>query len=227
MKARYRVALSIVGLLCASGAASAGAIDALSLAERLRLDAGAPVVHTQDLAGSSWPAVTVFQLVNATPEAAMAAFTDFNAQASYLKDCCGVLRSQILDSAVGGDPRVQRVLFELEVPIVSNERYELREEISKGADGSYRVVWGKVSAGGHSDAIFGRAVFEPRDGKTVFSYYNFTRITTLGAGVFAGESVARAEKTVGAMARHIEQESASGGERFQANLSRLRAALGG
>ena len=157
----------------------------------------------------------------------MAVFTDFSEQASYLKDCCGVLRSQILDLAVGGDPRVQRVLFELAVPIVSNERYELREELSKGADGSYRVVWGKISSGGHSDAIFGRALFEPHDGETVFSYYNFTRISTLGAGVFADESVARARTTVGVMAQHMEEESKSGGARFQADLARLRAVLGG
>ena len=226
MKNRYRVALSVVGLMFASRSASAAAIDSLSLAERLRLDAGAPVVHTQSFPGSSWPAVTVYQLVNTTPEAAMAVFTDFNEQASYLKDCCGVLRSQILDLAVGGDRRVQRVLYELEVPVVSNERYELREEISKGAGGSYRVVWGKVSTGGHSDAIFGRATFEPYDGKTAFTYYNYTQITSFGAGAFASASVARAQKTVGVMARHMEQESSSGGVRFQADLARLRAALG-
>jgi hypothetical protein len=210
----------------ASRTASAGAIDSLSLAERLRLDAGGSVVHTEDIAGSSWPATTVYRLVDTTPEVAAAVFTDFGEQTSYLKDCCGLLRSQVLDSAVGGDRRVQRVLYELEVPIFSNERYELREEVSKGEGGSYRVVWGKISPGGHSDAIFGRALFEPYDGKTLFSYYNFTRMTEFGSGVFAGESVARTDKTVGEMARHIEQESASGGSRFAADLSRLRAAVG-
>lgn len=227
MKARYRIALSIVAGMFASRVASAGVIDTLSLAERLRLEAGGSVVRTENIAGSAWPATTVIRLVNAPPEAAMAVFTDFSEQASYLKDCCGVLRSQILDLAVGGDRRVQRVLFELEVPIVSNERYELREELSKGEGGSYRVVWGKVSSGGHSDAIFGRALFEPYNGKTVFTYYNFTRINALGAGVFADASVARTDKTVGAMARQIELESASGGPRFEADLARLRGVLGG
>ena len=118
------------------------------------------------------------------------------------------------------------MLYELEVPIVANERYELREEISKGASGSYRVVWGKVSSGGRSDAIFGRATFEPRDGKTLFTYYNYTKINAFGAGAFADASVARARATVSAMARHMEQESAGGGGRFQADLARLRAALG-
>jgi hypothetical protein len=218
--------MSALGLMLASPVTSAGVLDSLSAAERREIDAGAPVVKTQNIPGSSWPAVNVYQLVNATPEEAMADFTDYDEQASYLRDCCGVLRSQVLDPAVGGDRRVQRVLYELEVPVVSNERYELREEMSKQPDGSYRVVWGKVSKGGHSDAIFGRAVFEPRNGKTVFNYYNFTRMNTTGAGLFADESVKRAAKTVSVMARHMEQERSSGGSRFQANLQRVRAALG-
>jgi hypothetical protein len=207
--------------------ASASTIDALPVADRLQIDAGATVVRTRTMPASSWPSVTVYQLVNTTPEAAMAIFTDYDEQTSYLKDCCGVLQSRVLDPAVGGDPRVQRVRFELEVPVVSNEVYELREEISKGTDGSYRVLWTKVSTGGHSDAILGRALFEPRNGKTVFSYHNYTEINTFGAAVFADASVARARETVQAMARHMEQEGAAGGARFQADLARLRAALGG
>jgi hypothetical protein len=218
--------VAALGLTLASSVASASVLDSLSVGDRLRLDAGQTVVKTERLAGSSWPAVTVYQLVNATPEAAMAIFTDFDEQASYLNDCCGLLRSRVLDPAVGGDRRVQRVQFEIEVPVFSNERYELREELSKGDDGSYRVVWGKVSAGGHSDAIFGRAVFEPRGGKTLFAYYNFTRINGFGASLFGDASVTRTVQTVNAMARHMEQESAGGGPEFQADLARLRAALG-
>jgi hypothetical protein len=227
VNARHRIAVSALGLLLVSGAAFASAIDSLSVADRLLVESGSTVVRTQAMPGSSWPAVTVYQLINATPEAAIAVFTDYDAQASYLKDCCGVLQSRVVNAAVGGDPRVQRVLFELEVPVVSNERYELREEISRGADGSYRVVWGKVSSGGHSDAIFGRALFEPYAGRTLFTYYNYTKITGFGAGAFADASVTKTRTTVNAIARHIEQESASGGARFQANLARLRAAVGG
>jgi hypothetical protein len=230
MKPRRCVAVSAFALLLASGIASAGVIDTVSAADRRhfdQIDAAEPEVHVQPMAGSAWPAVTVSQLVNTTPEAAMAVFTDYDEQASYLRDCCGVLQSRVIDPAVGGDRRVQRVLYELEVPIVSNERYELREEMSRAANGSYRVVWGKVSSGGHSDAIFGRATFEPRDGRTLFTYYNYTKITAFGAGAFADASVARARTTVSAMARHMEEESASGGGIFQEDLARLRAALGG
>ena len=226
MKAFHRIALSALGLMFGSRSASAAVIDQLSVLERAQLASGAAIVKTQELPGSSWPAVSVYQLVNATPEAAMADFTDYNRQSSYLKECCGLLVSRVLDPAVGGDLRVQRVLYELEVPIFANERYELREEMSRLEDGSYRVVWGKVSTGGHSDSIFGRAMFEPYDGKTLFYYYNFTKITTMGAGFFAKASVERAQTTVTAMARHMEQQATSGGATLRENLARVRAALG-
>lgn len=225
VKTFHRVALSALGLMFASKSASAGAIDQLSEVDRLQLAAGMTIVKTRDMPGSSWPAVSVYQLVKTTPEVAMADFTDYSLQASYLKECCGLLMSSVLDSAVGGDRRVQRVLYELEVPIVSNERYELREEMSR-EDDSYRVVWGKVSTGGHSEGIFGRAMFEPYNGKTLFYYYNFTKITTMGAGLFSGESVKRTQRTVTAMAKHMEQQATSGGPRLRENLERVRTALG-
>ena len=227
MKAPRRVMMSALGVMVASQSASARVIDQFSAAEIAQLDRGVPVVKSQEMPGSSWPAVTVYQLVNTTPEEAMAVFSNFGEQASYLRGCCGVLQSRVIDAAVGGNRRVQRVLYELEVPVVSNERYELREELSKGPGGSYSVIWRKVSTGGHSDDIVGRATFEPRGGKTVFSYYNFTRISELGAGFFAGQSVERAQRTVVEMARHMEKMKAGGTVDFQRDLFRLRAALGG
>jgi hypothetical protein len=225
VKTFYRVALSALGLMFAQSSASAAVIDDLSEVDRLQLASGKSIVRTRELPGSSWPAVSVYQLVNTTPEVAMADFTDYNLQATYLKECCGLLTSTVVDSAVGGDRRVQRVLYEIEVPVVANERYELREEMSREG-GSYRVVWGKVSAGGRSESIFGRAMFEPYDGKTLFYYYNFTKITATGAGLFADESVTRTQRTVTAMARHMEQQATSGGARLRENLVRVRAALG-
>ncbi len=133
-----------------ASAASAGVLDDLTPAERLLVDGGTPLVKSRDVSGSSWPSVFVYQIVNTTPEKAMAIFTDYGQQASYLKACCNVLVSRVLDPAVDGDLTTQRVLYEIAVPIVSNERYELREEMSRGEDGSYRVVWVKVSAGGHT-----------------------------------------------------------------------------
>ncbi len=226
MKAFHRIALTALGLMLAPQPASASVLDDLTSAERLLVDGGTPLVKSRDVSGSSWPSVFVYQIVNTTPEKAMAVFTDYGQQASYLKACCNVLVSRVLDPAVDGDLTAQRVLYEIQVPIVSNERYELREEMSRGEDGSYRVVWAKVSTGGHSDAIVGRAVFEPYKGKTLFFYYNYTKMTMAGAGLFAGESVKRTQETVTAMARHMEQESAAGGARLEANVARVRAALG-
>ena len=105
MKAFHRIALSALGLMFASRSASAAVIDQISTADRVQLAAGVVIVKMRDMPGSSWPAVSVYQIVNTTPEVAMADFTDYNLQASYLRECCGVLVSSVLDSAVGGDRR--------------------------------------------------------------------------------------------------------------------------
>lgn len=226
MKAPRWVALCALGLMFASIGASAGVLDALSREQQRKVEAGESVVESHKVAGSAFPATTVYHLVNASPEEAMAVITDYGDQASYLKACCGLLKSEVVDPAVSGDKRVQRVRYELEVPIFSNETYELHEKMKKDPDGTYRITWQKVSVGGHSDDITGHAVFEPHNGKTILRYFNFTRVSTFGAGLFAGQAVERAVKTVDAMAQHIEKERGEGGPRFQADLARVRAALG-
>jgi hypothetical protein len=205
--------------------ALAGTFDQLSADDRARLDRGEQVVHTQSMAGSSWPAVTVYQVVAASPEEAAAVFTDFGDHAGYLHDCCGVVQSVVRDAAVGGDPRAQRVFYEISVPVVSNDQYELVEVLSKDGD-AYVVSWRKVGSGGHTESILGRARFEPHGDKTLFTYHNAVKMTAFGAGVFSGWAIDRAKTAVGAMGRHIEQVAASGGSALDAHLARLRAALG-
>jgi hypothetical protein len=210
----------------AARGALAGMFEQLPAESRAQLERGEQVVRTWDMKGSNWPAVAVYELVAAPPEEAMAVFTDFGAQASYLRDCCGVLRSVVRDPAVGGDTRVQRVFYELQVPVVSNDQYELIEVMSKGDDGTYGVSWRKVGSGGHSDDIAGRARFEPHSLGTLFYYYNFVKMTAFGSSLLSGQAVDKTRTTVHAMATHMERMHAHGSAVLDAELVRLRAALG-
>jgi hypothetical protein len=206
--------------------ALASMFEQLPADDRARLERGEQVVRTQNLAGSSWPAVTVYQMVEASPEEAMAVFTDFGSHASVLRDCCGVLQSVVRDAAVGGDTRVLRVFYEVRVPVVSNDEYELIQVMSKGDDDTYLVSWRKAGSGGHSEGITGRAQFEPHDSKTLYYYYNFVKVNAFGASLFSGWAVDRAKAGVDAMSKHIEQMHANGGNALDAEITRLRAALG-
>ncbi|APR83698.1 Hypothetical protein A7982_09047 [Minicystis rosea] len=218
-------ALAAAAVSLAAPSALANLYDRLPARSRAALDRGAQVVRTQEMEGSKWPAVTVYQLVAVPPEVAMAVFTDFGGQAAYLKDCCGLLQSIVKDPAVDGDPRVQRVFYEIAVPVFSNEQYELLETLAKNTDGSYSVTWRKIGTGGHSDDIVGQAIFEPQGDGTLLYYNNFVKMNAVGAGLFAGRSVDATKTTIRAMARNMEERYAAGGRRLRDDLARLRAAF--
>jgi hypothetical protein len=219
-------AMAALTITLVARGALAGMFEQLPDDVRARLERGEQVVRTESKEGSAWPAVTVYQMVAASPEEAMAVFTDYGAQASYLGDCCGLLQSVVRDAAVGDDPRAQRVFYEVSVPVVGKDQYELVEVMSKGDDDSYGVSWRKVGGGGHSEAISGRAHFEPHHYKTLFYYHNFAKVNAFGAGLFSDWSVDKTKTTVDAMSKHMEQMHASGGAELEAEIARLHAALG-
>jgi hypothetical protein len=230
-----RARLSFVGgalaALLVTAASQAGhaadLFDKLPAATRAALERGEQVVRTQDVSGSNWPAVTIYQLVDVTPEVAAAVFTDYGDQINYLRECCGLRQAVVRDPAVAGNPRVVRVFYELQVPVFSNERYELLETITKSEDGSYSITWKKVGTSGHAEDIVGRVYFEPRGSGTLISYYNLVKMNVFGSSLFAGSSVDRTKSTVNAFARRMEQVAAHGGEKLEKQLERLRAAVGG
>lgn len=226
MKALASAILVALAVSLAAPAASAGLFDKLPARTQAQIDRGEQVVRTQDVDGSKWPAVTIYQLAAVPPEVAMAVFTDFTEQPNYLRDCCGLVSARIVDAAVGGDPRVLRVAFELSVPIFSNERYELMERLSKEEDGSYRVTWRKVGSGGHADDIVGEAYFEPHGEGTLISYYSSVKMSVFGSGVFASRSVQRTRRTLNAFIKQMHDEYAAGGRRMRNDIARLRAIFG-
>lgn len=225
-KALVGAALAALAATSAGVALAANSFENLPAAARAQLQRGEQVVRTRDMPGSSWPAVTIYQLAGVPAEAAAAIFTDFGDQSGYLRDCCGLRQSVVRDAAVNGDARVQRVFYEISVPVFSNEKYELLETLSKNDDGSYTVTWKKIGSGGHSEDIVGRATFEPHGDGSLFTYHNFVKMNALGSGLFSGESVDKTKVTVNAMVRHMEQIYTQGGNRLRSNLQRLRNAVG-
>jgi len=227
MKALAFAFFTGLAVALAAPASSAELFDTLSTRSRAQLERGEQVVRTQDMEGSKWPAVTVHQLVATPPDVAMAVFTDFAQQPSYLRECCGLVQVVVKDAAVAGNQRVLRVFYEVEVPVIANERYELLETLSKGEGGSYTVTWNKVGTGGRADDIVGQASFEPHGNGTLFSYHNYVKMNAFGSGAFARQSVDRTRSTIDAMVKHMQQEYAAGGRPLRNNIARLRAVLDG
>ena len=102
-RSRSLVIVSLALTFGTAGAAAQPTIAPLSPAQRAALDAGQPVVITDDVAGVAWPRVTVLRFIPGPPDEAAAVFADYARHASYLPN---VLRSEVtrvVDSTVPPD----------------------------------------------------------------------------------------------------------------------------
>jgi hypothetical protein len=211
-------------------ALSLGAVDAaaqstpaqLSAAQRDALDAGRPVVLSEDVAGVAWPRVTVLRFIQGPPDEAAAVFADYARHASFLPN---VLRSEVTRVV---DSLTAEVSYVLSVPIVADEAYTVRNTITgvaspdPRAPRTYRIAWTLVRASS-TKAADGEARFEPYRGGTLFTYRNLVvpggRIA--GLGVIKRKAQRDVEATAAAIAERIATLRATD----RSGLDALRRAL--
>lgn len=189
-----------------------GAVDAaaqstpaqLSATQRDALDAGRPVVLSEEVAGVAWPRVTVLRFIPGPPDEAAAVFADYARHASFLPN---VLRSEVSRVV---DSLTAEVSYVLSVPIVADESYTVRNTITSIASPdarvprTYRIAWTLVRASS-TKAADGEARFEPYRGGTLFTYRNLVvpggRIA--GLGVIKRKAQRDVEATAAAIAERI------------------------
>ena len=202
--------------------------DELSAAQKDVIDRGGQVFVTEDVQGSPWPRASVFQYVDATPEEAAAVFADYDRHATYMP---GVKTSRIARVV---DRRTAEVDYVLRVPLVADERYTVRDRLSRhDGDGSYAVEWTLVRASS-TKATVGSARFRPyrnrrlsKDG-TLVAYVNLvspgSRIA--GVGFVKRRALAEVRLTVRSLVRRIEAERTGEPALLAAQVAALREALG-
>jgi hypothetical protein len=177
--------------------ASAQELDAV---QRAAIDAGRQVVVSEKVPGSSWPRVTVYQFFPGSTEEAAAVFADYERHVSFMPNVKQSRISRTVDSVT------VEVDYVLNVPIVSDESYTVRDHLtSSGPDSgstarSYRVEWTLVRASS-TKAADGEARFEPRRDGTLMTYRNLVVPGSRLAGL--GFIRNRAQREVAATARAI------------------------
>jgi hypothetical protein len=175
----------------------------LTPAQRGALERSETVVVTEARSGSAWPVVSVFVLIDVTPEQAAATFADFEAHAKYIPSITKAKISRVIDSST------LEVDYTLKVPIVSDEDYTVRDHVSQDSNG-YRVDWIMVRASSTKN-IIGHALFSPhtntRTGKavTLLEYVNFVTPGSRLAGIpfIRNRAAAEVRETVEYIAREV------------------------
>lgn len=225
---RYGFATALAVTLC-TGALEAQTTSAELTADQRRLiDAGEQVFVTRDSAKTPWPMAWVYQFIDARPEEAAAVFADAERQVHYVPD---LKRSRVLRTIA---PGVFEVAQEMRVPIVRDEWWEVRDTVSAGDDGSYRIAWTLVRAR-TTKSVTGYAHFEPyhnartgRDG-TLLTYHNFvvpgSRIA--GIGLIERHALKKLRETARALRDEVERERAHEPELLARQVAALHEMLKG
>ncbi len=201
----------------------------LSAQQLADIDRGAQVFLTWEVAGLPWPRACVFQYVDATPEEAAAVFTNYARHTAYIPGVRKAKVSRVIDQVTA------EVDYTLDVPMVADEDYTVRDHLSThDAGASYKVEWTLVRATS-TKATEGNVRFEPhhasapvRDG-TLMAYCN---LVTPGSSLarlrfIRSRALAQVRATARAIVVETERERANDRARLATELQILRTALGG
>jgi hypothetical protein len=222
--ARFQGITAVVLLLTL--ATSAGA-QALTAEQRAALERGDRVLLTERRATSPWPAMTVFRLVDATPEEATGVFMDYDAHRLYVPSVIVSRVSKRIDAATA------EVDYVVDVPFVRDEAYTVRDHVSRDSTGVYRLEWTLLHAmstkASDGFTTFTRYAYT-REGRhrdaTLIEYHNFvipgSRLA--GLGFVRSKAVRQSEETVEALVRRIATIRADSSARARA-VSASRAAV--
>lgn len=219
-----------IGVLMTTGSqrGRAQATRELSAEQRATIDIGRQVFLTSDVSDSPWPRACVYQYIDAMPEEAAAVFTNYEHHLAFIPNLLKATISRVID------PVTAEVDYTLRVPIVADEAYTVRDQLSTYNGGaSYRIEWTLVRATS-TKATDGSVRFEPyrrdrtpRDG-TLMAYCNLvtpgSRLARLG--FIRSRAMAQVREAARAIVTEVEQERARNRVLLDAEIRALRAALG-
>ncbi len=191
----------------------------LSAADQKKVQSGGQVMVTDALDGYPWPRVRVYQAVKATPHEVIAVFTDYNRGSEFVPNC---LKSKISKEV---SPLVTEVDYVIDVPIMADEAYTVRDTISKGGGDSLKVAWKVLKATSILESE-GSIYAEPlgADG-SVIRYTNLVKPSSAAAPLLKGVAISQMKDTVNAIVQEVEKLKLNPA-RLQPEVKRLRTALG-
>jgi hypothetical protein len=191
-------------VLALAGAPMSARAQHLTPTQRAAIDRDGFLLETRQMPGSTWPAATVYVLVDATPEEAAAVFADYNAHRVYIPSVKQSRISRVIDRAT------VEVDYEVDVPLVGDERYTVRNHVSCDDGKHFRVDWTLVRATS-TKATIGHAEFSTyvntrtRRTGTLLEYYDFVTPGSRLASVpfVKNRAIAQIEATARSIAAEI------------------------
>ena len=199
--------------------ATAGLLDELGAADRVKVLAGQQVALQEEVEGKPWPRLRIYQLVRASAEDVAAVFFDYDNSKTFVPD---LLHSKISKKI---SPCVLEVDYEVEVPILADEAYTARNVLKTTDDGGYRVSWNLVRALQTKDAT-GHLRIEPRgEDSSIICYTNLVTPSSGMAGILEKLAISRMKKTVEAMVHQVQNQKSNHPNDLARQVAALREAI--
>jgi hypothetical protein len=193
-------------------------LDDLDAKQSEEVAHGGQVTMLQEVEGNPWPKVRVYQKIDASPEEVAAVFFDYRNAKAYVPK---VIKSEISRQV---SPCVAEVDYGIDVPILPDEFYTVRNTLTSGADGGYVVSWSLVRAL-QTKASEGNLRIERWKDGSVIRYTNLVTPSSGMAGLLKSTAIDQMKNTVRAIVARVEKQKSDKPEALKENIHDLESAL--
>lgn len=206
-------------LINAPGLVADSLLSELSSAQKCQVEEGSQVVITENIDGKPWPRVKVYRLVDASPEQVTAVFFDYESASSFVPN---VIKSEISNKVSSCTMDVD---YGLDVPILPDEFYTVRNSLRSVGGNSYCIDWKLLRSVLTRDSV-GSIRVEPWEGKAAICYQNLVTPASNIAALLRGRAIEQMKETTKALAAKVEKEKSANPPGLKRQVAALRAALG-
>lgn len=196
-----------------------GILEELDAAGRKDVNGGRLVALHDEIEGKPWPRVKIYARVEASPEEVAAVFFDYPTAKTYIPD---VLESRISKRV---SARSLEVDYEVDVPILPDERYTALNEIRTIEGGGYVISWRLLKALQTKGAEGNLRVEPCGEGGSLICYTNLVTPGSSMATLLRSIALKRMASTVEAIVEKVEDQRQKHPAALVRQVDALRAAL--
>lgn len=175
-------------------------LNELSMADRAVLAKGEAVVMSENVEGAPWPRLSLYQVVDASPDVVWNLFTDYESASVYTPN---LIEADVVSTEPDGSKVVK---YTVKVPVLGHISYTVRNSYKQTKSFS-EVKWTLLQSP-LAKSSDGSLRIEPYgDGETLMCYTNLVvPITNLVTGL-RGQALKEAKKTVKAIQGEAERRA--------------------
>lgn len=170
----------------------------LSKEEMGQLEKGEIIQKTREVEGSSWPEITQYSMVEASPLEAMAIFSALDYQKAYVPN---ILKSTPIKHISAVEVLTE---YEMHVPFPLSNAHYTHGSIVHQYDEDYELTWYKVESTS-TEVVKGSAYFSPYKNKTLFRYRSYIKPKSMFGSLVKKMMLKDVKKSIEAIRTHIEK----------------------